>query len=74
MAGALEIIRLPKKTDTRLMIGCMAESAARLWPSVALACGTDAFHYIDLDSHLLVASPPGPAGFQTRGDRLSVKN
>ena len=71
VAGALEIIRLAKKTGTRLMIGCMAESAEGLWPSVALACGTGAFHYIDLDSHLLVASPPGPASFQTRGDRLS---
>lgn len=71
VAGALEIIRLAKKTGTRLMIGCMAESAAGLWPSVALACGTGAFHYVDLDSHLLVVSPPGPAGFRTRGNRLS---
>ncbi|MDO8730780.1 MAG: enolase C-terminal domain-like protein [Candidatus Omnitrophota bacterium] len=74
VAGALEIIRLAKKTGTRLMIGCMAESAAGLWPSVALACGTGAFHYIDLDSHLLVISPPGPIDFETRGGRLSVKN
>jgi len=71
VAGALEIIRLARKADIRLMIGCMAESAAGLWPSVALACGTGAFHYSDLDSHLLVVSPPGPAGFRTRGNRLS---
>lgn len=71
VAGALEIIRLAKKTGARLMIGCMAESAAGLWPSVALACGTGAFRYVDLDSHLLVVSPPGPAGFRTQGNRLS---
>ncbi len=70
VAGALEIIRLARKAGTRLMIGCMAESATGLWPSVALACGTGAFHYVDLDSHLLVVSPPGPARFETRGDRL----
>ena len=53
------------------MIGCISESAAGLAPIVALACGTGAFDYVDLDSHLLVASPPGRPGFRTRGDRLS---
>ena len=72
VAGALEIIRLAKKSGTRLMIGCMAESTEGIWPSVALACGTGAFHYIDLDSHLLVVSPPGRAGFRTHGDTLCV--
>ena len=70
--GALEIIRLAKKAGVRLMIGCMAESAAGLAPSVALACGTGAFDYVDLDSHLLVVSPPGRAGFRGRGPLLSI--
>ena len=70
--GALEIIRLSKRAGVRLMIGCMAESAPGIRPSVALACGTGAFDYVDLDSHLLVVSPPGPAGFVTRGNRLSL--
>lgn len=70
VAGALEIIRLARKAGVRLMIGCMAESALGLWPSVAMACGTSAFDYVDLDSHLLVVSPPSPARFETRGDRL----
>ena len=73
VAGALEIIRLARKAGLRLMIGCMAESAEGLWPSVALACGAGAFHYVDLDSHLLVVSPPGPVPFKTRGSRLSVR-
>ena len=72
ISGALEIVRLAQKAGLRLMIGCMAESAVGLFPSVALACGTGAFHYIDLDSHLLVVSPPGETGFTSRGARLSI--
>ena len=71
-SGALEIIRLAKKAGLRLMIGCMAESAAGLTPSVALACGTGAFDDVDLDSHLLVASPRGRSGFTTRGAVLRI--
>lgn len=71
ITGALEIIRLAKKHGVWLMIGCMAESAQGLWPSIALAAGTGAFHYIDLDSHLLNVSPPCPA-FRTRGQELLV--
>ena len=72
ISGALEIIRLAKKNGVRLMIGCMAESEMGIAPSVALACGSGAFDYADLDSHLLVVSPPGLAGFVTRGNRLSL--
>ncbi len=68
--GALEIIRQAKASRTRLMIGCMAESAIGLSPSVALACGTGAFDFADLDSHLLVISPPCRPGFSTRGATL----
>ena len=70
--GALEIIRLAKKTGVRLMIGCMAESELGISHSVALACGSGAFHYVDLDSHLLTVSPPCRAGFTTQGDRLEI--
>ena len=70
--GALEIIRRSKIAETRLMIGCMAESAIGLSPSVALACGTGAFDFADLDSHLLVISPACRPGFSTHGAKLSV--
>ncbi len=70
--GALEIMRLAQSKGVRLMIGCMAESAIGLTPSVHLALGTGAFRFIDLDSHLLVHSPKNPPGFTTRGPRLSV--
>lgn len=70
--GALQIIRLAKRSDVQLMIGCMAESVIGLSPNVALAAGLGAFDFVDLDSHLLVVSPPCRPGFTSRGARLSV--
>lgn len=70
LAGAQQIIRLARPAGVRLMIGCMAESALGLSHSVALACGSGAFTYVDLDSHLLVVSPRCQPGFSTRGPRL----
>ena len=70
--GALRIVRQARSAGIRLMIGCMAESAPGLSASVHLACGTGAFDYVDLDSHLLVESPPGIPGFRTDGARLTV--
>ncbi|MBI4227609.1 MAG: dipeptide epimerase [Candidatus Omnitrophica bacterium] len=71
LLGAREIIRLARRARVDLMLGCMAESAVGLAPSVHLACGSGAFRYIDLDSHLLVDGPKTTA-FRTRGPRLSV--
>ena len=70
--GALEMIRLGQRAGVRLMIGCMAESVIGLSPNVALACGSGAFDFVDLDSHLLVVSPPCEPGFSSRGPRLSA--
>ncbi len=71
--GALRIVRQARLAGIRLMIGCMAESAQGLSASVHLSCGTGAFNYVDLDSHLLLESPPGTSGFQTVGNRLIVE-
>lgn len=68
--GTLEIIRMARRAGIDLMISCMAESARGLAPSVHLACGTGAFRYVDLDSHLLVAAPRQSAGFRTHGPYL----
>ena len=72
LLGTLEMMRQAQRRRVRLMIGCMAESARGLGPSVHLACGSGAFHYVDLDSHLLVKNPPGAVGFLARGPTLSV--
>lgn len=71
LIGALEIIRIARRRRIPLMIGCMAESAVGLVPSVHLACGSGAFRYVDLDSHLLVRGPT-TRSFRTDGPRLSV--
>lgn len=72
LLGALEIVHRAKKAGVQLMIGCMAESVIGLSSSVALACGTGAFDFVDLDSHLLVISPRCTAGFSTEGARLTI--
>lgn len=70
LLGAREIIRLARRARLDLMLGCMAESAVGLAPSVHLACGSGLFRYVDLDSHLLVVGPR-TAAFRTHGARLS---
>lgn len=72
LLGALEIVRAARASNVKLMISCMAESAIGLSHSVALACGSGAFHYVDLDSCFLVASPSCRPGFLPRGPRLSI--
>ncbi|MBI3615401.1 MAG: dipeptide epimerase [Candidatus Omnitrophica bacterium] len=72
LLGAFKIVRLARRAGMKLMIGCMAESAVGLSASVQFACGTGVFDFVDLDSHLLVVSPPGVPGFETRGARLTV--
>jgi len=69
---ALDIIALAKAAGVELMLGCMLESNVGLAPSVHLACGTGAFSYLDLDSHLLIASSPLKGGFRTQGSILAV--
>lgn len=73
LTDAFEMIRIARRAGMKRMVGCMAESAIGLSHSVAFACGTGAFDFIDLDSHLLVASPDCQTGFTARGPRLRVR-
>lgn len=72
LMGALRIIRRARAAGRKLMIGCMAESAIGLSHSIALACGSGAFEFVDLDSHFLVVSPRCRPGFSVRGARLAI--
>jgi L-alanine-DL-glutamate epimerase-like enolase superfamily enzyme len=54
IAGALDIIAIARAAGLKLMLGCMLETRRGISYSLALACGTNAFDYIDLDSHLLL--------------------
>jgi len=68
--GALEIIEIAKAARRRLMIGCMLESEIGMAARVALACGTNAFEYIDLDGHVLLDLAKPITLFHSDGPRL----
>jgi len=72
LLGALEMIAVARAHGLHLMLGCMLESLPGLGASVHLACGTGAFDYLDLDSHLLLGLEATGVLFAQDGDRLSV--
>jgi L-alanine-DL-glutamate epimerase-like enolase superfamily enzyme len=72
ISGALEIIAIARAANRKLMIGCMLETRRGIYPSLALACGTGAFDYIDLDSHLMMGEPDENAWFRQEGARLAI--
>ncbi len=72
IAGVLDIIAIARAAGRRLMLGCMLETRYSIGVSLALACGTGAFHYLDLDSHLLVNESGDNPHFFQRGGRLSL--
>jgi L-alanine-DL-glutamate epimerase-like enolase superfamily enzyme len=71
IAGVLDIIAIAKTAGKRLMIGCMLETRRSIGFSLALACGTGAFDYIDLDSHLLLNEEGANHDFSQVGARMS---
>jgi L-alanine-DL-glutamate epimerase-like enolase superfamily enzyme len=73
IAGALDIIGIARAARLRLMLGCMLESDWGIRTSVHLACGTGAFDYLDLDSHVLIGQPPPYTGFSQRGETIHVE-
>jgi len=50
ITGSLSIMRLARKGGLRLMAGCMTETMTGLSAGIAMAMGTAAFDYVDLDS------------------------
>ena len=69
---SLQIAAVARAAGLGLMIGCMAETARGLKPSVHLALGTGFFDYVDLDSDHLLAGPQAPAGWLRRGSALCL--
>jgi hypothetical protein len=55
------------------MLGCMLESDWGIRTAVHLACGSGAFDYLDLDSHVLIGQPPPYAGFAQQGETITVQ-
>lgn len=72
VAGALDIVAIAWAAGLRLMIGCMLESRLGIACSLAVACGTGAFDFVDLDSHVLLAEEDENTYFTEQGPVLSV--
>ncbi|HZO90518.1 MAG TPA: dipeptide epimerase [Chthonomonadaceae bacterium] len=72
IAGVLDIIAIARAADRRLMLGCMLETRRSIAVSLALACGTGAFEFIDLDSHLLLMEADENAYFHQEGGRMTL--
>lgn len=73
ISQAMSIIALAKATDMRLMLGCMLEGASNIEVSLAFACGTGAFDYVDLDSFMFVNDDGSQANFITDGNCLRIQ-
>ena len=72
LSDSLKIVAIAQSAGLDLMLGCMMESDWGIGAAVHFACGTGAFRYLDLDSHLLIGLDPPFAGFRQRGEVLSV--
>lgn len=73
ISGVLDIIAIAKAANKKLMLGCMLETRRSIAVSLALACGTGAFDYLDLDSHLLLNEPGENPFFEQEGGRIIVR-
>lgn len=69
---SLKIAAVARAAKLPLMIGCMAETAAGLDASVALAMGTGFFSFVDLDSDHLLVSDGKAASFARKGPFLTA--
>ena len=73
IAGVLDIIAIARATNRKLMLGCMLETRRSIAVSLALACGTGAFDFLDLDSHLLLNEPGDNLFFSQEGSDMAVR-
>jgi len=71
IAGLLDIIPIAQAAGRRLMIGCMIEIRRSIAVSLGIACGTGAFEFLDLDSHLLLNESGDNPYFQQHGAMMT---
>jgi L-alanine-DL-glutamate epimerase-like enolase superfamily enzyme len=72
ISGMLDIIAIARAANRKLMIGCMLESRRGIACSLAIACGTGAFDYVDLDSHLLLKEEGENPYFLQNGPYMTI--
>ena len=70
--NVLDIIPIAKASGRKLMLGCMLETRRSIAASLEIVCGTGAFDYVDLDSHLLLNEAGSNACFEQNGARMKV--
>lgn len=70
--GVLDIIPIAKAAGRRLMIGCMLETRRSIAVSLAIACGTGAFEFCDLDGHLLLQEDGINTYFRHQASTLTI--
>ncbi len=72
LIGARQIIAIAQAAGLKLMLGCMMESLPGIGASIHLACGTGAFQFLDLDSHMLIGLEATGRPFSQERDLLRV--
>lgn len=70
--SVLDIIAIGCASGKKLMLGCMLETRHSIAVSLAVACATGAFDFIDLDSHLLLAEEGHNPYFDQAGSRMTL--
>ncbi len=68
--GVMDIIAVAQAAGRKLMLGCMLETRFSTALSLALACGTGAFQFIDLDSPQLLNEIGNNPYYQQLGPRM----
>ncbi len=72
IGAVLDILAIARAAGKQTMLGCMLETRRSIAVSLAIACGTGMFDFLDLDSHLLVAeSGPNPH-FTQHGSTMTL--
>ena len=72
IVGALDIAALCRSTHTQLMIGSMIETRLAVNFATHLAAGLGGFHFIDLDTPMLLTDDPFVGGYEQRGGVYDV--
>ena len=73
IGAVLDIIAIGKAAGKKLMLGCMLETRRSIAVSLGVACGTGAFDYLDLDSHLLLAEDGINPYFDQVGGKITLR-
>jgi L-Ala-D/L-Glu epimerase len=72
IGGVLDILTIARASGKQLMLGCMLETRRSIAVALELACGTGAFDFLDLDSHLLLNEGGENPFFTQAGTKMSV--